>query len=157
MSDLSTSKINKIVDVKVKKNDKNNKPLKSFQKIFIDFDIITYIVGFIIALSFHNLLKNISKFIIKDLIKINNDLVQALFEFILMLIFVYILIYFVYYKFILTEDVASEKIVKHAIKQKKVEKAKKEIDKDKETSNIIEKDIDLVNNKSIEEYFTTQF
>jgi cell division protein FtsB len=157
MSDLSTSKINKIVDVKVKKNDKNNKPLKSFQKIFIDFDIITYIVGFIIALSFHNLLKNISKFIIKDLIKINNDLVQALFEFILILIFVYILIYFVYYKFILTEDVASEKIVKHAIKQKKVEKAKKEIDKDKETSNIIEKDIDLVNNKSIEEYFTTQF
>ena len=157
MSDLSTSKINKIVDVKVKKNNENNKPLKSFQKIFIDFDIIPYIVGFIIALSFHNLLKNISKFIIKDIIKINNDLVQALFEFILMLIFVYILIYFIYYKFILTEDIASEKIVKHAIKQKKVEKAKKEIDKDKETTNVIEKDIDLINNKSIEEYFTTQF
>lgn len=157
MSDLSTSKINKIVDVKVKKNNENNKPLKSFQNIFIDFDIIPYIVGFIIALSFHNLLKNISKFIIKDIIKINNDLVQALFEFILMLIFVYILIYFIYYKFILTEDIASEKIVKHAIKQKKVEKAKKEIDKDKETTNVIEKDIDLINNKSIEEYFTTQF
>jgi len=157
MSDLSTSKINKIVELKVKKDNKENKSIKSFQKIFIDFDIIPYTAGLIIALSFHNLLKNFSKYIIRDLIKINNDLIQSIIEVIFTLLFIYFIIYFIYYQYILTDDAAKEKIVKHAIKEKKVDEAKKEIDKDIETTNIIEKDIDLINNKLIEEYFTNHY
>ena len=153
MSDLSTTKINKIIDIKVKNKNTNN----TIQKIFLDFDIVPYAVGLIIALSFHNLIKCFSKYIINNLIKINNDLLQAIIEVILVLLFIYIIIYYIYYQFILTDDTVKEKIMKHAIKEKKLEKAKKEIDKDKETKNVIERDIKLNKNKIIEEYFTTQF
>ena len=156
MSDFSTSKVNKIIDVKVKNNNNNNNN-NTIQKIFLDFDIIPYAVGLIIALSFHNLLKCFSKYIINDLIKINNDLLQALLEVILVLLFIYIIIYYIYYQFILTDETVKEKIMKHAIKEKKLEKAKKEIDNDKETKNAIENDIRLNKNETIEEYFTTKF
>ena len=69
MSDLTTQKTNLLVDKKVKKEDKNALG-KSFKSILIDFDVIPYVIGFIIALSFHNLLSKLSNTIIQKVFKI---------------------------------------------------------------------------------------
>lgn len=156
MSDLTTQKTNLLVDKKVKKEDKNALG-KSFKSILIDFDVIPYVIGFIIALSFHNLLSKLSNTIIQKVFKIKNTLLDAVFEFILMLIFIYIFIYGIYYQYLFSEDISKENIIKKAINEAKIDKAKKEIEKDVETKKSIEKDVELDNNKSIEEYFTNKF
>ena len=156
MSDLTTQKTNILVDKKVK-NEDMNKIGKSFKSLLIDFDVIPYVIGFIIALSFHNFLRELSNTIIQKIFKIKNSLIEAIFEFILMLIFIYIFIYGIYYQYLFSEDVSKENIIKKAINEAKIDKAKKEIEKDVETKKSIEKDVELDNNKSIEEYFTNKF
>ena len=156
MSDLTTQKTNLLVDKKVTKEDKNTIG-KSFKSILIDFDVIPYVIGFIIALSFHNLLSKLSNTIIQKIFNIENTLLDAVFEFILMLIFIYTFIYGIYYQYLFSEDVSKENIIKKAINEAKIDKAKIEIEKDIETKTNIEKDVELDNNKSIEEYFTNKF
>lgn len=155
MTDLTTEKINLYVDKKVKKNSYDIG--KSFKSIFSDFNLIPYIIGFTLALSFNNLLNKLSNIIIIEIFNTKNTLLQALIELLLTLFLIYIFVYIIYYKFLFSEDISKEKVVKKALHESRIDEAKKEIQKDKEIKKDIEKDIELDNNKSIEEYFINRF
>ena len=156
MSGLTTIRTNKLIDKKV---NENNNIVKPFKSILSDFEVMPYLIGFVIALSFYKLLNEIVKIISVKLFNIKNPLFEAFIEFILVLFLIYIFIYEFYYKYLFDEDISKEKIVKTAINEAKVEEAKKVIKKDPETKKEIEKNIELNKNKnknkSIEEYFTT--
>lgn len=154
MTNITTKKTNTYIENKLKNmNTKENEFAKSLKTLLIDFNVIPYIIGFTIALSFQNLLNKMSSYIIQKIFKIKNPLLDAFIELILILIFVYIFVYYIYYHYLVSEDIEKEKIVKQALTEKKIDKAKKEIDEDKQTKKIIDKDIELKNNKIIEEYF----
>lgn len=156
MADLTTEKINLYVDKKVKKNNDSDIG-KSFKSLFSDFNLIPYMIGFTLALSFNKLLNNLSNIIIINIFKTKNTFLHVLIEFLLTILFVYVFIYIIYYKFLFNEDISKEKVVKKALHETRVDEAKKEIQKDKEIKKDIEKDIELDNNKSIEEYFMNRY
>jgi len=153
MSSITTQKTNELVDKKVKK--KYDNVGKSFKSILSDFDVMPYLIGFVIALSFNKLIDEIVKIISEKIFKIKNPLFEAFIGLILVMLLIYLFIYEFYYKYLFDEDISKEKIVKTAINEAKVEEAKKEIKKDPQTQKEIEKNIEL--NKNIEEYFTTSY
>jgi uncharacterized protein YacL len=153
MSGLTTEKTNDLVDKKVKK--KYDNVGKSFKSILSDFNVMPYLIGFVIALSFNKFLNEIVKIISEKIFNIKNPLFEAFIELILVILLIYLFIYEFYYKYLFDEDISKERIVKTAINQAKVEEAKKEIKKDPQTQKEIEKTIEL--NKNIEEYFTTSY
>jgi len=153
MSSLTTQKTTDFIDKKVKK--KTDNVGKSFKSILSDFDVMPYLISFVLALSFSNLLNEIVKNISEKIFKIKNPLFEAFIELILVIGIIYLFIYEFYYKYLFDEDTSKEKIVKTAINQAKIEEAKKEIKKDPQAQKEIEKNIEL--NKNIEEYFTTSY
>jgi len=141
MSDLPTEKSNEYVDKKVKKN--GNNIGKSFKSILSDFNVMPYLIGFVIALSFNKLLNRIVQFMSRKLLKTQNELLEAVVEFVIAIAFVYVFIYEFYYKYLVDEDISKEKIVKTAINEVRIEEAKKDINDDPETKQNIENDIEL--------------
>ena len=141
MSGLSTEKSNEYVDKKLKTD--GDELGKSFKSILSDFDVMPYLIGLVIALSFNKLLNRIVHFISIKLFKTQNELLEAVIEFVITIIFVYVFIYEFYYKYLVDEDISKEKIVKTAINEARVEEAKKEINDDPETKQNIEDDIEL--------------
>ena len=141
MSGLSTEKSNEYVDKKLKTD--GDELGKSFKSILSDFDVMPYLIGLVIALSFNKLLNRIVHFISIKLFNTQNDLLEAVVEFTLTIIIIYFFIYEFYYKYLVDEDISKEKIVKTAINEARVEEAKKEINDDPETKQNIEDDIEL--------------
>jgi len=161
MPDISDKETIQMAEKKIKKynneddenDNKFNRPIKLIKSVFIEFNVIPYSIGFIIALSLRNLLSELSKYILKKIFNIKNPIVNSIFELILMIVFIYVFIVFVFYEFLYSSDIAKEKIFKTAIYEKKIDEAKKEIKKDPETKNIIENSISEENNSKIEEYY----
>lgn len=141
MSGLSTEKSNEYVDKKLKTD--GDELGKSFKSILSDFDVMPYLIGLVIALSFNKLLNRIVHFISIKLFNTQNDLLEAVVEFTLTIVIIYFFIYEFYYKYLVNEDISKEKIVKTAINETRIEEAKKEIKKDPETKNNIENDIEF--------------
>ena len=123
MSGLSTEKSNEYVDKKLKTD--GDELGKSFKSILSDFDVMPYLIGLVIALSFNKLLNRIVHFISIKLFNTQNDLLEAVVEFTLTIIIIYFFIYEFYYKYLVDEDISKEKIVKTAINEARVEEAKK--------------------------------
>ena len=141
MSGLATKESNNYVDKKLKKD--GDKIGKSFKSLLSDFDVMPYLIGVVIALSFNKLLNQIVKTITCLLFKKSNELGEAALEFILTIVLIYLFIYQIYYKYLVDEDISKEKIVKTAINEAKVEEAKKEIKEDPEIKQHIEDEIEL--------------
>lgn len=152
MNELPTKEINELVEKKVKKNQEESTVIaKSFKSIISDFNVMPYLISFVIALSFNNLL---DKFIHVIAIKLNitNPLINALIEFILVLVLVYLFIYEIFYKYLHDETISNEKIVKTALTEAKIDEAKKNLEEDVETKEIIKKDTDIVKSNSSENF-----
>lgn len=152
MNELPTKEINELVEKKVKKNQEESTVIaKSFKSIISDFNVMPYLISFVIALSFNNLL---DKFIHVIAIKLNitNPLINALIEFILVLVLVYIFIYEIFYKYLHDETISNEKIVKTALTEAKIDEAKKNLEEDVETKEIIKKNTDIVKSNSSENF-----
>jgi hypothetical protein len=141
MSDLATEQSNDLVD---KKLDTDSDEIgKSLKSILSDFEVMPYLIGFVIALSFNKLVNQIVLSISSKLFKTQNNLTEATIEFIFTIVIIYFFIYEIYYKYLVDDDISKEKIVKTAINEAKLAEAKKEINEDPEIKQHIEDDIEL--------------
>jgi hypothetical protein len=141
MSTLETEKLNDVVDKKLITDDAQIG--KSFKSILSDFDVMPFLIGTVIALSFNRLLNRIVQFILNKVFKTRNELAQAAVEFILAILLINLFVHQIYYKYLVDDNISKEKIVKTAINEAKVEEAKKEIDNDPEIKRNIEQDIEF--------------
>jgi hypothetical protein len=146
MAGLETEESKDYVEKKLKTDgDKTEgeKIGKSLKSILADFDVMPYLIGFVIALSFNKLVTALVKYVSSKFFKAQNDLVEASIEFIMTIALLHLFIYQIYYKYLVDDDISKEKIVKTAINEAKVEEAKKEINDDPDIKKKIEDDIEL--------------
>jgi hypothetical protein len=146
MAGLETEESKDYVEKKLKTDSdktEGEKIGKSFKSILADFDVMPYLIGFVIALSFNKLVTALVKFVSSNFFKAQNDLAEAAIEFIMTIGLLHLFIYQIYYKYLVDDDISKEKIVKTAINEAKVEEAKKEIKDDPEMKKNIEEDIEL--------------
>jgi hypothetical protein len=142
ISDESTNKIAEQKTEGTKEDVENNSSemKKELATMIIDFNIVPTIIGFAIAVSFSDLMKTLSHFIIKLYFKafMTNEVMTNTLSFLLVVLFCYVFGYVIFYKLIYTEDIAKQTIIKKAINEKKEEEIKKEIEQDVETSKVIQ-------------------
>jgi hypothetical protein len=152
MSQIYTdSKTSNIANTKLKKNDRGNEIKRNFTNLVIDFNVLQYIVGFGIAISFREFLtKLIESVIIR--FGIESELLISFLVLMSMIILLYFLVFNVFYKYIYKQDNLHEKTFELAISELRKEEAKKEIMKDKETKKHIEKNIEIDKKKKIESF-----
>ena len=147
ISDEVTTKIaeNKIEGTIEDKKNNSSKIKKRFAQLIVDFNIIPYAIGFAIAITFAEFMQVLAKYIISIYFKkyIKNEPILKFFTFILVLLMAYIFGYYVFYKLIYTEDIAKQTIIKKAINEKKEEEIKKNIEKDPQAINQINKTSNL--------------
>jgi large-conductance mechanosensitive channel len=152
MSDIATSNTNELVEKKIKKD--NNEPIiiaKSFKSILSDFNVMPYLISFIIALSFNNLLEKIVQVIAMKM-NIRNPLINAFIEFILVLVLIYLFIYEIFYKYLYDETISKEKIMKKALSETKVDEIKKNLKEDVEINENIKKDVQFNHEEPFQSY-----
>ena len=116
---------------------------KSFKTVLSDFNVMPYLIGMVIALSFNKLLNQTVKSIGSIFFKKPNALGEAFIEFILTILLISIFIHQIYYKYLVDDEIDKEKIVKTALNEAKVEEARKEIEDDPVIQKHIEKEIEL--------------
>lgn len=157
MNDLPTKETNELIEKKIKKkNEPTSKTestaiAKSFKSIISDFNVMPYLISFVIALSFNNLLEKLVH-VFATKINLTNPLINAIIEFLLVLIIVYLFIYEIFYKYLHDETISNEKIVKTALTEAKIDEAKKNLEEDEETKEIIEKDTNIVHSTPSENF-----
>lgn len=166
LSDEKTIEIAKQKNKGTKEDIKNGSSdlKKTFAHMIIDFDIVPTAIGFSIAFTFTSLMGVVSceltNYIFSN--KLKNKILQKLIEFIIVITISYIIGYLIFYKYINTEDINKEQVIKQAITEQKLEKVKQEISSDPGTSNEIKettqinKNIDFDNpslNKDVVEKF----
>lgn len=138
---ISDEKTNEIAAEKTKgtKEDNSSDIKRQFAHMLIDFNIVPYVIGFAIAMSFAELMKSVSSGFVKYYFKniLENDILVKFISFCLVLSVCYVFGYLIFYKFIYTEDIAKQTIIKKAINEKKEEEIKKEIETDVDTQNEI--------------------
>lgn len=154
---LSDEKTNEIAEDKTKgtredRTVQSSKIKKKFAQMLVDFNIIPYIIGFAIAMSFAELMTALSQSIINKYFKELSDfhLLVKFISFLLILFISYVFGYLIFYKFVYTEDIAKQTMIKKAINEKKEEEIKKEIDKDPETRQIIQSSAEINKDQDIE-------
>ena len=117
---------------------------KTFKHMMIDFNIIPYVVAFAIAMSFSNMMMNMSSSLLEVTgIKKHGLMLSSVLSFILTLVSSYVLGYLIFYKVIYTEDVAQENIVKKVINKEKEKEVEKKIKRDEDTKRDVKKAGDL--------------
>jgi len=142
MPTLPTKQLNELVEKKVKKNGSSTTGT-SLKSILSDFDVMPFLIGFVIATPFNKLLTVVVQTISRHFLKTQYILLEAVMEFILTIGIVYLFVYELYYKYLVDEDISKERIVKTAINEAKVEAAKKEIKNDPETKKSIEDNVEF--------------
>lgn len=145
------SKTREITNLKLKQHNKSNKLERDFVNMVIDFNVIQYIVGFGIAISFRKFLTNLIENIIYHF-GIRSELLISFLVFLFMCIILYFLVFNVFFKYFYRENNLSEKTFEAAISDLRKEQAKKEILSDKDTKKHIEKDIKIDKKKKIESF-----
>jgi hypothetical protein len=151
-SDFSDEKTIKLVQKSIDTDQNGSKFKRSISRFLVDFNVVSYAVAFLIAISFKDFIDGLIQLILSKFIK--EDKFKVLTEFlvfIIILILCFVFVEFVFYKYIYTEDVEKESILRTAIKTKKQEEAKKEIEKEP----ILKKEIKKGAKINIEESFQT--
>lgn len=124
-----------------KKESNGSKFKRSIARFLVDFDVVSYTIAFLVAISLQEFLKEL---ITTSLMKITkrsskNNLLILFLTIIIILIISYIFVEFIFYKFIYTDDVEKESILRSAITSKKHDEVKKEIEKEPEIKKEIKK------------------
>ena len=147
---FSDEKTLKLVQKSIDKDKHTSKFKRSISRFLVDFNVVSYAVAFLIAISFKDFIDGLIQLILSKFIK--EDKFKVLTEFlvfVIVLVFCFIFVEFIFYKYIYTPDIEKESILRTAIKTKKQEEAKKEIDKEP----ILKKEIKKGAKIDIEESF----
>jgi hypothetical protein len=103
----------------------------SMSHFIIDFNVISNSIAFIIALQSQKLISDIASSLSDGiLIGKQHSIVVNLVSLILTFIICYAFIRLIFYKYIFTQKISDENIIKHAIVEKKKETAKGKINVD---------------------------
>jgi len=145
MADILASDATTELAKETTKNGKKNIK-SSLANFLVDFNVIQYTIAFIIALSVQEFLKQFMNILVSKTIPYHNEYWKLFSSFLVaVVIFVlaYIFVKFIFYKYIFTEDVEKERTIKKAITEKKQEAAMKELEKDKDTTKVIQESVDI--------------
>ena len=102
----------------------------SIAHFLIDFDVISYLIAFIIALAFNEFLKDLMEFIVLRFIPKRSAylrLLSSLLSLIFVFIFAFLFVKLIFYKFLYTTDIVKQRQVQKAISKKEEKKVEKEI------------------------------
>lgn len=136
MNNISDEKTLDIVQEKTGSKDKFKNKLTHF---LVDFNVLSYLVSFLIALQFkdflHDLIDKMLSYVIDEK---KYQLLTNFISLVIICILCFVFIYSIFYKYLYTEDVEKEAILKSALTEKKKELAKKEVEKKSDTKKEIE-------------------
>lgn len=147
---FSGEKTLNLVQKSLDKEKKGSKFKRSIARFLVDFNVVSYAVAFLVAISLKDFLDGFIQLILSKVIKEEKYHVLTQFlVFIVILILCFVFVEFIFYKYIYTKDVEKEAVLRGAIQKKKEEEAKKEIEKEP----VLKKEIKEGTNIDIEESF----
>ena len=131
---------------------KDNVFKQNFTTVLIEFKVIQYTIGFGLAGCINNFITKLLEYIFINRLKIKFDLLISFLVLLFTCLLFYLFIFKIFFTYVYTDDKLKNQIFIQAITEKKTEEVKKKMNKDKETQNIIKKDIEL-NPEMIESFY----
>ena len=133
---------------------KNNNQIKrNFTTILIEFKVIQYTIGFGMAVCINNFITKSLEYIITIRLNIKSDLLISFLVLLFTCIIFYFFIFKIFFKYIYTDDKLKNQIFIQAITEKKKEQVRDNLNKDKETKTIIDKDVEF-KSESLESFYS---
>lgn len=129
---------------------------RDFVHFMRDFSVFQTIIGFVIAVSLLDFIKNLVTYLVIKYLGIRNKLLNSGICLLVIILLIYLFISCIFYKHLYTKDVAKEEVIKKALAEKKVEVIKKKFDQHKHIKDALHKgsDISAMNNELYKESFT---
>ena len=133
MANMADPESKKIIH-KAMDDDTPKRFIKNMTKFLISFNVVSYTVALIIALSIGDFFKELIT-VIFSTVKIENKLYSSFLTFIITLILIYIFIEYIFYEYLYTSEVSLESKLEQAIEKQKVKEIEKKISYAKKSNN----------------------
>jgi len=113
---------------------KNDELRTSIAHFLIDFDILSYVIAFVIALAFQDFLKDLMEFVVLRFIpkrSIYLRIASSLLSLIIVFVLSFLFVKFIFYKVLYTEDIVKQRQVQKALAKKEEKEVERKVETEK--------------------------